>query len=98
MPAMIVLWHEQLRDNIDDTSLIRTEVGGELRTVELTSLAVLLVKYCLACTTERSRLACFEQTFEVVQRWSILVEVDRDTRTRITESDLDIVDRGCVSF
>ena len=75
--AIVVLWHEQLRDNIDDTGLIWSKVGGELRTVELTSLAVPFIKYCFACSTKRGRLTSFEEMFEVFRRRTILVGIDR---------------------
>lgn len=97
MLSMLELWYEQLRNDIDDASFVRTEACGKLRSIELACLAVLFIVDRLAATTERSRLTSLEQVFKVLGRGGTTVTEDnREARSRGTEADLDIVDhRWC---
>jgi hypothetical protein len=73
---MLVLRHEQLRDNVDDASFVRAEGGGELRAVELAGYAILLIKDCLAGPAKGSRLTRHEEMREVFPRRATFVEDD----------------------
>lgn len=76
---MLVLWHEKLRNYIDDAGLVGTECGGKLRAIKLACFAICFIVYSFASSTKRSRLTGFEEVFEVIRRRTILVEVDCNT-------------------